>query len=219
MKTFTHKTIQLDDLEAVTGKEGRYYKIPTGIAYPSVTTILSAHTKDGIMEWRRAVGAEVADKISRQAATRGTKFHNMAEKYLKNEAIKSSQNMLDNELFEMARPELDKIDNIILQEQGLYSDHLRLAGRVDCIGEYNGKLSVIDFKTARKEKQEDHIQHYFMQAAAYAIMCEERTKIPVSKLVLIIAVEDGFMQVFEGKRNDYVSQLLYYRDLFEVNNQ
>lgn len=218
MKIYTHRPIELQDLDSVTGREGRFYKTPSGVSYPSVTTVLAAHTKAGIMQWREQVGAEVADKISRQAATRGTKFHNMAEKYLNNEPVEASLNMLERELFEMAKPELHKIDNIILQEQALYSKHLRIAGRVDCIGEYEGKLSVIDFKTARKEKDPDHVQHYFMQAAAYAIMCEELTKIPVSKLVLIIAVEDGFMQVFEGKRNDYVKQLLYYRDLYEANN-
>ena len=123
--------------------------------------------------------------------------------------------LLDLELFDVAVPELEKIDNIRAQEVALYSDYLRLAGRVDCIAEYEGKLSIIDFKTARKEKELDHVEHYFMQAAAYAIMFEERTGIPINRLVLLIAVEDGFMQVLTGKRNDYAKKLLQYRDLYE----
>jgi genome maintenance exonuclease 1 len=90
---------------------------------------------------------------------------------------------------------------------------------VDCIAEFDGKLSVIDFKTARREKDEEHIQHYYMQAAAYAIMFEERTKIPINRLVIAIVVEDGFMQVFQGKRDKYVNSLLYYRDLYEAFNK
>lgn len=216
MKTFTHVPIEFTELETITNKNGsRYYRTPDGKAYPSVTTILSEHTKKGIREWRERIGEEAANKISRQAATRGTKFHNMAEKYLKNQHNPQKMGLLDLELFEIAVPELEKIDNIRALEVPLYSHHLRLAGRVDCIGEYDGKLSIIDFKTARKEKEVEHVQHYFMQATAYAIMFEELTKIPINNLTLIIAVEDGFMQVMKGKRNHYIEQLLYYRDVYE----
>jgi genome maintenance exonuclease 1 len=216
MKIFNHEPIHLQELETITNKNGsRYYRTPDGKAYPSVTTILSAHTKAGIKEWQERIGIEAANKISRQAATRGTKFHNMAEKYLKNKFEQQKMGLLDLELFEIAKPEIDKIDNIRALEVPLYSHHLRLAGRVDCVAEYDGKLSIIDFKTARKEKEEDHVQHYFMQASAYAIMFEELTKIPITNLVLIIAVEDGFMQIMKGKRDMYVEQLLQYRDLYE----
>ena len=215
MKTFTHNPIQLIDLDSVTTHKGRYYTTPTGVRYPSVTTILSAHTQAGIKEWRDRIGHDAADKITRQAATRGTKFHNLAEKYLNNTYKPEKMGLLDLELFDVAVPELEKIDNIRAQEIALYSDYLRLAGRVDCIAEYEGKLSIIDFKTARKEKEPAHVEHYFMQAAAYAIMFEERTGVPINRLVLLIAVEDGFMQVLTGKRNDYAKQLLQYRDLYE----
>lgn len=216
MKTFTHLPIHFTDLDAVTTYKGRYYTTPEGKRYPSVTTILGAHTQKGIQEWRNRVGHEAADKITRQAATRGTKFHNLAEKYLKNSYKTEKMGLLDMEMFDMAIPYLERIDNIRTQEAALYSDYLRLAGRVDCIAEFDGKLSIIDFKTSRREKDPDHVEHYFMQAAAYAIMFEERTKIPISRLVLLIAVEDGFMQVLTGKRDHYASQLLHYRDLYEV---
>lgn len=216
MKIFLHDPVIIEDIHATTTEGNRVYQTPDGKLYPSVTTILSEHTKQGVMEWRKRVGDVEANKISRQAATRGTKFHALAEKYLQNKLIQENLNILEYEMFEMAKPVLNRIDNIRAQEVGLWSHHLRLAGRVDCIAEFNGKLSVIDFKTARREKEESYIQHYFMQAAAYAVMFEERTKIPVNRLVIAIAVEDGFMQVFESRRDKHMEQLLYYRDVYEM---
>lgn len=219
MKIFLHDPVKIEDIEAKTTDGDRVYQTPDGKLYPSVTTILSEHTKKGIMEWRKRVGDVEANKISRQAATRGTKFHALAEKYLQNKLIQENMNILEYEMFELAKPVLDRIDNIRAQETGLWSHHLRLAGRVDCIAEFNGKLSVIDFKTARREKEENYIQHYFMQAAAYAVMFEERTNIPVNRLVIAIAVEDGFMQVFESRRDKHMEQLLYYRDVYEMTHK
>ena len=216
MKTFKHNLITIEDINATTTDSGRVYQTPDGKLYPSVTTVLSEHTKKGVMEWRERVGEEEANKVSRRSAVRGTRFHTLAEKYLKNELTGGDFSLLDYEMFKVAQPVLDKIDNIRAQEVGLWSHHLRLAGRVDCIAEYEGKLSIIDFKTARREKDVDHIQHYFMQAAAYAIMFEERTQIPVNRLVITIVVEDGFMQIFESRRDYHVEQLLYYRDLYEA---
>jgi ATP-dependent exoDNAse (exonuclease V) beta subunit len=216
MKIFQHVPIQFEELEATSTPTGRIYQTPDGKLYPSVTTVLAQHGKQAITEWRQRVGEEEANKISRQSATRGTKFHNMAEKYLRNELHQEKFSLLDREIFELAKPELHNIDNIRALEVPLYSHHLRLAGRVDCIGEYKGKLSIIDFKTARREKEESYIQHYYMQAAAYAIMFEERTNIPINNLTIIIAVDDGFVQVFQSKRDKHVEGLLYYRDMFEV---
>jgi len=220
MKTFLRNPIIIEELQATTGTDGnRVYHTPDGKHYPSVTTVLSAHTKKGILDWRERVGEEEANRVSRKAAFRGTRFHNMAEKYLQNELSGGDFSLMDYEMFKVAQPVLDRIDNIRAQESTLWSHHLRLAGRVDCIAEFDGKLSVIDFKTARREKDEEHIQHYYMQAAAYAIMFEERTKIPINRLVIAIVVEDGFMQVFQGKRDKYVNSLLYYRDLYEAFNK
>jgi genome maintenance exonuclease 1 len=218
MKTYTHNSIVLPDISSVTTEDGkRVYMTPDGKSYPSVTTVLSAHTQAGIQQWRKRVGETEANKISRQASSRGTRFHTLTENYLKNAPSPESVSLMDKEMFESAKAELHKIDNIRAQEIGLYSHHLRLAGRVDCIAEYNGKLSIIDFKTSRREKDEEHIQHYFMQAAAYAVMFEEHTQIPVNRLTIIIAVEDGFMQVFQEKRDKFIAPLLFYRDLYERN--
>jgi CRISPR/Cas system-associated exonuclease Cas4 (RecB family) len=217
MKTFTHAPIQLDELTASTKESGeRIYLTPSGRLYPSVTTILSAHTKEGLDDWREKVGIEEANRIGRRASEQGSRFHSVVENYLKNKPIEKLS-IFDLDLFSSAKVEIDKIDNILAQESSLYSDHLRLAGRVDCIADYDGKLSIIDFKTSKREKPREYIEHYFMQTAAYAIMFEERTKIPISNLVIIIAVEDGFVQVWKAKRDVYVKDLLYYRDLYEAN--
>jgi len=217
MKTFLRNPVQIEAIQDVTSSSGhRVYHTPDGKLYPSVTTVLSAHSKKGIQEWRARVGEEEANKISRQAANRGTRFHVLAEKYLRNELLDENFSLLDYEMFNMAKPVLNRIDNIRAQEVGLWSHHLRLAGRVDCVAEFDGKLSIIDFKTARREKDDEHIQHYYMQAAAYAVMFEERTKIPVNRLVIAIAVEDGFMQIFETRRDKHIEGLLYYRDLYEA---
>ena len=212
---FNH--VQLPDLklQKVTLDNGkRYYVTPEGNKYPSVTTMLSYFNKDTIMEWRKRVGAEEANKISRQATTRGTKLHTIVEKYLANEDTEI-ENPLQLELFKNLIPYLNNIDNIHLQEKYLYSNHLRLAGTVDCIAEYKGKLNVIDFKTSSKPKREEWIEDYFVQAAAYAIMFEERYKIPVPRITILIAVENDYPQIFHKKRDDFAGKLLKMRDKYE----
>jgi genome maintenance exonuclease 1 len=133
---------------------------------------------------------------------------------LKNED-RPIENNLDLNRFISLAPYLENIDNIHVQERSLYSDHLRLAGTVDCIAEYSGRLSIIDFKTASKPKKKEWIHSYFMQCAAYAIMYEERTNRPITNLVIMISVEDDTPQIFFEKRDNWVKQLLYYRDLYE----
>lgn len=217
MKTFLHDPVKIETISAVNQADGtRAYQTPDGRLYPSVTTVLAEHTKKGIQEWRARVGEEEANKVSRQAAGWGTRFHTITEKYLQNNLSGGDLSLWDYEMFKVANPVLDRIDNIRAQEVALWSHHLRLAGRVDCVAEFDGKLNIIDFKTARREKDAEHIQHYFMQATAYAIMFEERTGIPVNRLTILIAVSDGFMQVFQSKRDHHVEQLLYYRDVYEV---
>lgn len=198
---------------------GRKYYTETGAAYPSVTTVLGVLSRDSIKAWRKRVGNEEANKISGQAATRGTKIHLLCEKVLDNEEIDTSKlSLLDLEIWNEFRPLLDRIDNIHAQEIALYSDHLRLAGRVDCIAEFDGKLSIIDFKTSKKPKKKEWIENYFAQAAAYAIMYEERTGIPINRSVIMIAVEGDDPQIFIEKRDNFVPLLLKARDIWESEN-
>jgi genome maintenance exonuclease 1 len=154
-------------------------------------------------EWRQKNPEE-----SRRVTSRGTKFHSIIESYLKNEPV-DLENMFPNfkALFLLLKPELDKIDNIRALETPLWSKTLGLAGRTDCIAEYDGKLSIIDFKASTKEKRKQDIDNYFTQATAYALMFQERTGIIVENFAIMIACEDGLRQVFQGRPINYVREL------------
>ena len=217
---YNHVELELKafGLKQVNEEGSRYYQTEDGSKYPSVTTVLSEYSRQGIAEWRAKVGAEVANKKTAAASGRGTRIHKYCEDYLKN-LDPNIKNPLDFEMFTSMMPELQRINNIYAQEHQMYSDYLRMAGTVDCIAEFDGKLAVIDFKTASKPKKEEWIQNYFMQCSAYAIMFEERYGIPISKTVVIIGVDDEPPQVFVSKRDKYVDKLLEYRDIHEKGNK
>ena len=202
--------VPLTEMNAVTKTNGlRLYEVGDGKWYPSVTTVTSHRTKDKIMNWRKRVGEAEANKISGRASSRGNKFHSMVECYLKNETVKfDDKNPLASFLFRTAKETLNNIDNIHLLESPLFSDHLRVAGRVDCIAEYEGELAVIDFKTSTKPKKENWIENYFVQETAYAVMYYERCGVKVDKIVTLIATEEGSMQVIQKTDLDYYYQLL-----------
>jgi len=170
-----------------------------------------------IKEWRQKVGEEQANKISSAAAGRGTRFHQLCEDYINNSDIDTSKyNYNDAINFNELKPYLDNyVDNIHLQETRLYSDYLEMAGTVDCVAEWKGKLAIIDFKTARKAKNREYITNYFCQAAAYAIMYEERYQIPVNRTVILISVDDEEPQVFEDRRDHYIDDLLKVRKQYK----
>ncbi len=215
MNLFNHIRLPDLNLKQVTQEDGkRFYLTPEGNKYPSITTMLSYFNRQSINEWRNRIGHEEANKITKSAANRGTRIHKLAEKYLANEDMEI-ENPITFELFKSILPYLNNIDNIHLQEKYLYSDYLRLAGTVDCIAEYKGKLNVIDFKTSSKPKKEDWIEGYFIQTAAYAIMFEEQYKIPVPRITIIIAVENDYPQIFHKKRDEFAGKLLKMRDEYE----
>ena len=223
---FKHIGCDIDyDLETETINGKRFYKTPEGLLYPSVTTITSQHGKDKIIEWRKRVGEEEANRISTRASNRGTKVHKICENYLNNEEDYARTNpshihktMPDTiAMFKSLQPLLDEhVNNIHALEIPLYSHHLKVAGRVDCIAEYDGKLSIIDFKTSGRLKEESWIKGYFMQCSAYAVMYEERTGIPVSQIVIMIAVDSEHPQVFIKKRNDYIKDFISYREAYDA---
>ena len=211
-RIFRHEKADLgyEDLNAETTSSGRKYAAPNGHRYPSVTTVLSILSEEFIQRWRARVGEEEANKISHRASTRGTAVHECIEKYLDNDENYTEGYMphiIDN--FNAVKPVLDKrIGTIYLQEAALYSEHLGLAGRVDCVGEFDGVLSIIDFKTSKKLKKKDWITNYFIQESAYAIMWEERTGTPIVNLVTIITVDNEEPQVFVEHRDNWVPKLL-----------
>jgi len=202
-------TFEYGDLEAETSESGRLYVTPEG-NYPSITTVLSVLSEASIKKWRARVGEEEANKISYRASTRGTAVHEIIEKYINNE-----ENFKDGytpdiiSSFLDLKPILDtRIGRVYAQEAPLYSTHLGVAGRVDCVAEFDGKLSIIDFKTSRKPKKEEWVTNYFMQETAYAIMWEERTKQPITQLVTIITVDNNEPQVFIEHRDNWAKPLL-----------
>lgn len=201
MKKFIH--YDFPQLERDTAPDGtRVYLTPSGKRYPSVTTVTSLHNAEGIAKWRARVGAEEANRVSSKASARGTRIHSLCESFLRNETCEPD--IFDQELFGSIVPWLGDIDNIYALETPLYSDYLQVAGTVDCIGDFQGKLSVIDFKTASKPKDRDDIYNYFMQTAAYAVAFEERTRIPVGRLVIIMAVENDDPRLFIEKRDNWI---------------
>lgn len=197
----------LEELKSESIDSKRFYTLPDGSKLPSVTTVLGAQKKDAIMAWRKRVGEEVANKISRKATSRGTNVHTLCERYLNNEKLGTI--MPDAlEMFHTLKPLLNKIDNIHYQECALWSKQLGMAGRVDCIGEYEGVLSVIDFKTSKRIKSIVEIEDYFWQTSAYALMYEEMVGIPIDELVIIMAVEDSPPLVFKQKTADHIHGLV-----------
>ena len=208
MKSFKHNAPASSgpDLqtESINGK--RYYVTPNGEKYPSITTVLNDRGKEGIRKWRASVGFDVANQIMRAAAKRGTAVHTLIENYLNNEEL-TKQEVLPLALFTLMKSELDNVDNIVLQEAALYSDEYQIAGRVDCIAEYNGKLSVIDFKTSTKEKKEEWCENYFIQCSAYCEMYEERFGNPIDQVVILMVTEDGAVQRFVKDKKDYLPLL------------
>lgn len=208
MKTFEFVDIDLGytDLETQNTNKARIYSTPEG-DYPSVTSVLSILSEEAIAAWRARVGEEEANKIGGRAATRGTKVHSIIEDYLNGkdttEYLPHIRQSLSN-----VQPILDsRIGRIFGIEVPLYSRHLGLAGRCDCIAEFDGVVSILDWKTSRYPKQKEKISGYFCQMAAYAVMFEERTGIPVTNLAVVMDVDHNEPLVFKEHRDNWTEML------------
>ena len=211
----------LPDLKSLNTDEStgeRFYISPNGKKLPSVTTVLGHFKKKAMIEWRNRVGHEEANKISTRASMRGTKFHNMMESYLRNEEGFLDGVMPDmKQSFRDAQETLDLIDNIHYIEGQMFSEKLGVAGRTDCIAEFGDVLSIIDFKTSIKQKKEEWIDNYFLQATAYKMMYEELVGNPIDQIVIIIATDDSDRpQVFVKDPNLYVEDLLSFIDRYKL---
>ena len=195
----------------------RVYSTPEGNFYPSITTVISNNAKKqaGLAKWRRRVGAEKAAAITARSTKRGTNFHSIVEDYL-NEDLnieEYKESPLPVVMFEQTKKTLDRISNIYLQEAALYSDNLEVAGRVDCIADFDGVLSIIDFKTSAEPKKEYYLYDYFVQDTAYACCLQELYGITVKQLVTIVACENGETQVvIKPPKKEYLLQLIQYID-------
>mgnify|MGYP001600246997 FL=1 len=206
MKTFNHRNdigdFEIPDRVEKDGK--RYYLTPDGNHYPSITSILSQQENLGLEAWKERVGEKEAKRISKESARIGTAVHQLAEYYLSNVQVKldkEEKKIVDT--FNRLRFLLGNINNIVGLEIPLFSDLLRVAGTCDCIAEYNGKLSIIDFKTSRKPKKEDWIDDYYMQTFAYKLMFEEMTGVEIQQIVILVACVESFdVQVFKKPAKD-----------------
>ena len=198
----------------------RLYQVPSGEWVPSITSVTSFYNRDIFIKWRKRVGVEEANRITKKATTRGTDFHEVAQAYLENKELNwDNYRPASKFMFHHAAPYLDRINNIHAIERTLYSEYLGLAGRVDCIAEYDGELAVIDFKTSEKIKPEKWMENYFVQETFYAAAYYELTGIPVKKLITLMVTPSGEVKVFD-KRNkgDYIKLLVRYIKEFVSNN-
>ena len=218
---FTHCNY-LGDLE-LNKKETngiRLYNLPNGDWVPSITSVTSFYNRQIFVDWRKRVGIEEANRITKRATARGTDFHEAAQAYLMNLQMDWKEFMpLTKIMFAHAKPYLDKINNIHAIERTLYSEYLGLAGRVDCIGEYEGELAVIDFKTSDKIKPEKWLENYFVQEMFYASAYYELTGIPVKKLITLMVTPGGDVKVFDKRnKDDYIKLLVRYTKEFVHHN-
>lgn len=213
-KRFKHVNLdyKFEPLKCVTNESGRYYVSPDGVKYHSVTTVTGHKKKAFFAEWRRKNPTE-----SKRVASRGNKFHSLIEDYLNNEELNAQGT--EALLFKQALSMLNKIDNIHAQEVPLYSKLLKLAGRVDCVAEYDGKLSIIDFKGSTREKRLSDISNYFEQATAYAIMWKELTGQTIDQIVILISSEDGTTQEIVDNPINHVASLRQTINDFRVSQQ
>lgn len=203
------------ELSADTTENGRFYTTPEGNKYPSVTTVLSKGTDNSYLEkWKARVGEEEAARVSRQATARGEAVHSLAEQYLLNNPQYSRGHMPANiASFNYIKPFLDKhIGTISGLELPLYSDFLRVAGRVDCIAEWDGILSIIDFKTSKRKKSKEDVFGYMCQESCYSYMFYERTGIPVPQIVTVMTVDDSEPLIFVERAKNYLPEFIKIRN-------
>jgi genome maintenance exonuclease 1 len=210
---FNHIDIELPKLSRETIDGVRYYSVPDEeelLKLVSITSVTSHFNKDIFVKWRKKVGDEEADRITKRATKRGTDMHTLVEHYMKNEELPEVPPISDF-LFKISKANLKRINNIYALEGSLYSKQLGIAGTVDCIAEYDGELAIIDFKTSAKPKPRGWIEHYFVQCMAYGCMLYELTGISVKKLVIIMACENGECVVYEERdKSKYIKLLTEY---------
>ena len=215
---FIHEKIDMgyENLDRTESPDGRRYLTLDGNAYPSVTTVLGVLSRESIAQWRAKVGEEEANKISLKATTRGTAVHSIIEKYMNNEPD-YAEGFLPHvvQSLENLKPLLNKhITKVYGQEVPLYSDHLKLAGTCDAIVEWDGVPTIVDWKTSRRPKKKANISSYFMQLAAYAVMWEERTGMPINQTRIVMDVDDFHPVMYEETRDAWIDKMIEVRDQY-----
>ena len=207
--TFTHVLHpEIPKIKQINVDGVRHYETPDG-TFISITSLLKAYTPKGILEWRESVGDDIANYVMRNATARGNKVHKIIENCLSNEPetdLIGNHGVLAAGLFQLMIPALDKIDQIRGLEQAVYSKRLGVAGRIDCVAEYDGKLSTIDFKTASRKRNEIN-ENYPVQATFYTLAWEECTNEKIDQIVILTVTEDGALDVHKDNPSLYVEKL------------
>ena len=210
MKKFTHipPPHDIQELKTIQEDDGRFYLAPGEKRYPSVTTVVGYEKQKFFAKWRRENPEE-----AKRTSDRGNVLHEACENYLNNEPVRE---MEQNEkmLFANMRRSIDRIDNVRALEVPLWSHTLKLAGRVDCVGEFDGKLSIIDFKGSTRKKNPTKITNYFCQATAYSIMWHEMMGESIDQIVVLISSEDGANQIFVKHPLEFVPELKRVIDVY-----
>ena len=211
---FNHIELNLPSLDREMIDGVRYYKVPgkEGLQkFVSITSVISHFSREKFAAWRKRIGDEEADRITRRATNRGTDAHTLIEQHLKNLDLSSDVLPISKHLFQVAVPTLKRINNIHALEGSLYSQYLGIAGTVDCIAEFDEELAIIDFKTSKQPKPRDWIDGYFVQCCAYACMLHELTGLSVKKFVIIMTCENGEVEVYEEyNKTKYIKLLVQY---------
>lgn len=212
-----YEPIELPKIERIDSPNGRRYKVPSGLLYPSVTTIFSVYNNKHIEEWKQKVGEEQANKIAKAAAKRGTYIHERCEELIKGININNPPltKMLYHDTWLQFKPLVEKIGKVYANEAPLYSDYLKVAGTVDCVGYWEGKRSIIDFKTSSRFKAKEDIETYWMQCSAYSVMWEERTGQPITNLVILMSVEDDSPLCYNSHRDEWIGKFIKLRKEFK----
>jgi len=220
MSFIHHNYLGEIELECKTTESIRLYNLPNGDWVPSITSVTSFYNRQIFVKWRERVGIEEANRITKRATARGTDFHQVCQDYMENKELNwDDYQPMTKFMFYHLKPELDKINNIHAIERTLYSQYLGLAGRVDCIAEYEGELAVIDFKTSEKIKPEEWIENYFVQEMFYAAAYYEMTGKVVKKLITLMVTPGGEVKVFDKRnKDDYIKLLVRYIKEFVHHN-
>ena len=204
------------EIKRIDGGAFRVYEVPNGNRYPSITSVLGHLPNPSLEAWKKRVGEVEAKRVSKKATDRGTRIHKLAEDFFLGHPLQID--MFDHDMWRTLEPVMNRIDNIHALEGKLYSDKLKVAGTVDCIAEFDGKLSIIDFKTSGKLKLINNITDYFVQATAYSVMFQELFNIAIPDITIIIGVDDEQPQIFQQKRSSFIPRLIDLRQSFKKIN-
>jgi len=207
--TFTHLLHpEIPKIKQISVDGVRHYETPDGTLI-SITSLLKNFTPQGILDWRKSVGDEVANKVMMAATDRGSKVHEIIENCLSNKPendLVGNYGELASRMFSQMIPAIDKIDRIRALEQGLYSTKYGIAGRVDCIAEYDNELTVIDFKTSTRKRDEIN-ENYLVQASFYSIAWEEHTGEKINQITILTTTEDGKLDVYRDDPSNHIVRL------------